>query len=124
MDAGRPTAAEKTAAIISSAVQTGASLCIPGAREVRVGRPAGRPARATGGAPPAEAAGTASQRERREYEIAGGGAPGERGITRRANVIERLCRLLRVAPGRRQDAASERSTTDTAPLSSLSAKPR
>lgn len=125
MDAARPTAAEKTAAIVSTAVQTGASLCIPGAREGLAQRPADRPAGATGGTPAAEAAaGTASQLERHEYERTGGGAPSERGITRRATVIERLCRLLRVSPTRRQDAPSAGSTTDTAPLSALSAKPR
>jgi hypothetical protein len=121
-----PTPAEKTAAIVSIAVQTGASLCIPGAREMRVGGPAARrTAAATGGAPPADAdTGTASQRERREYEIAGGGAPGERSITRRATVIERLCRLLRVSPTRQPDAPPAGSTSSTTPLSSLAAKPR
>ena len=125
MDAARPTAAEKTAAIVSTAVQTGDSLCIPGAREGRAQRPAGPPAGAPGGAPAAEAAaGTASQLERREYERTGGGAPSERGITRRATVIERLCRLLRVSPSRQPDAPPADSTTSTTPLSSLSAKPR
>jgi hypothetical protein len=122
MDAARPTAAEKTAAIVSSAVQTGASLCIPGAREARVGRPAERPAGATRAPAAAAAEGTASHLERREYERAGGGAPGERGITRRTSVIERLCRLLRASPTRQQDARP--AATDTAPLPSLSAKPR
>lgn len=116
--------AEKTAAIVSRAVQTGASLCIPGAREPRVGRPAHRAAGATGGAPPAEAdAGTASQLERLEYERAGGGAPSERGITRHVNVIERLCRLLRWPPGGRQDTLSEGATSGT-PRLSISVKPR
>ena len=96
MDPRRVTSAERTAAIVSKAVQTGASLCIPGAREERVEPPATRAAGAVPGALPA--AGTASDRERREYEIAGGGAPGERGVTKRATVIERLSRLLHTAP--------------------------
>jgi hypothetical protein len=90
------TPADMTAAIILRAARTGAPLCIPGALDVRVGRTARRTSSATGGAPPvAKDAGTASDPERREYELAGGGAPSERGITRRATVIERLCDLLR-----------------------------
>lgn len=95
MDARRSTSAEKTAAIISHAVQTGASLCIPGAREHRVERPVSQAAPAAGGSAPVDAAaGTASDVERREYERAGGGAPAGRGMTRRPNLIERLSRLL------------------------------
>ena len=98
MDPRRVTSAERTAVIVSNAVQTGASLCIPGAREERVEQAVSRAAGAAPGAPPA--AGTASDFERREYEIAGGGAPGERGITKRVNVIERLSRLLHTAARR------------------------
>jgi hypothetical protein len=90
------TPAEMTAAIVLNAARTGASLCIPGALDVRVGHTARRTSSATGGAPPvAKDAGTASDPERRENELAGGGAPSERGIIRRANVLERLCSLLR-----------------------------
>jgi hypothetical protein len=110
-----PSSAEKTAAIVSSAVETGASLCIPGAREPRVGRPAGRDAVAAGATPSEAAAGTASQREQREYQRAGGGAASERGLTRHTSVIERLCRLLRVSPGRHDAVTTPDSTT----LSSL-----
>jgi hypothetical protein len=92
MDSRRAISAERTARIVSNAVQTGASLCIPGAREPRVRQPVGRPADAARAALPAP--GAASAVEQREHEIAGGGAPGERGITKRANVIERLSRLL------------------------------
>jgi hypothetical protein len=97
MDSERLTAAEKTAAIVLSAVETGASLCIPGAREARVGHVATRTAAAPAGATRAEAAaGTAAHRERGESERAGGGAPSERGVTRHAGVFERVCRLLLV----------------------------
>ena len=96
--------------IVSNAVRTGASLCIPGAREARVEQPVGRATGTARSASPLSngATGTASALERREHEIAGGGAPGERGITKRANVIERLSRLLHW-PGGQEDAPSDRS---------------
>ena len=45
--------------------------------------------------------------DRREYELAGGGAPSERGIIRRANAIERLYDLLRRGSGRHHDTPRE-----------------
>ena len=104
---GRLSSAEMTAAIVSRAVQTGASLCIPGAREVRVGRPASPTSVATGGTPPTETDERAVTPERRESELAGGGAPSERGIIRRANAIERLYDLLRRGSGRHHDTPRE-----------------
>jgi len=91
----RRTAAEATIATVLSAAQTGASLCIPGAREVRVGHST-RLATADGDASVVTAIRAApDDAEQREYARAGGGAPGERDSTRRATLIERLCRLLR-----------------------------
>jgi hypothetical protein len=94
----RRTAAEATIATVLSAAQTGASLCIPGAREVRVGHST-RPTPAADGDAPAvtvtAARAAPDDAEQREYARAGGGAPGERDSTRRATLIERLCRLLR-----------------------------
>jgi hypothetical protein len=97
-----PTPAEATAAVVLRAVQTGVPLCIPGAIDVRVGQPASRPAASLGVTRAAEKdARTAPDLERREYERAGGGAPSERGVTRHANVIDRLCQLLRRPTGPR-----------------------
>lgn len=120
VDSRQRTPAETTAAIISKATQTGASLSIPGSLEARVGRAARRApdaTSATGSEPPAEKdGGMASDRERREYQLAGGGAPSERGITRRESVIERLCQLLRWRPGRREEPPS---ISNSVPLASL-----
>ena len=92
MDSGLLARAEATATIVMNAAQTGESLCIPGTRELRT--------RITG--PTAEAAlpvlrdvAAPGDVEQREYERAGGGAPGERDTTRRATVFEQLRRLLR-----------------------------
>ena len=125
VDSGQRTPAEKTAAIISRATQTGAPLCIPGGLEVRAARAVRRAPDATSAterAPSAEKdRGMASDRERREYQLAGGGAPSERGITRRESVIERLCQLLRWRPGRRVETHSR---SNALPLSSLPVTPR
>jgi len=118
MDSTRVTSAARTASIVSKAVLTGASLCIPGAREDRVDQSVSRVAGAVRRALPA--AGTAADLERREYEIAGGGAPGERGTTKRANVIERLSRLLHWPPRGHHDTP----LPDTATLVSPSPRPR
>lgn len=104
MDPVPPTPAQATAAVVLTASRTGARLCIPGGLDVRVG-PATRRQSDAPSAPPAqqEEKSASVDAERREYERAGGGAPSERGITRRVNAIERLCRLLRWPTGRRQD---------------------
>jgi hypothetical protein len=107
MDPGRQTPAERTAAIVLSSARTGAPLCIPGALDLRSGHTVSRTSGETGGAPPAvNEEKTASDPGRREYQLEGGGASGERGITRRAGLIERLCRLLRWSPGRHNASPS------------------
>lgn len=91
-----PTPAEATAAVVLSAAQAGAPLCIPGAIDVRVGHSGSRTSAPAAGTRPAETdARTSPDLERLEYQRAGGGAPSERGLTRRSKVIERLWRLLR-----------------------------
>jgi hypothetical protein len=89
----RPTPAEVTAGIILTAAQTGAALCIPGALEVRVGRPAIRPSDATARAVSAGRPATPPDLERREHEREGGGAPSERG-GKHESLFERLCHLF------------------------------
>src|SRR6185503_13999567 len=134
---GRLSSAEVTAGVVLKAANTGAPLCIPGALDVRVahsargtpdpnvGNAAAVAEPETGGAPRAgQDHGTASDRERREYQLAGGGSPGERGITRRGSAIERLCQLLRWRPGRRPDTPSDGSAPTGEPLSSAPATPR
>ena len=93
----RRTAAETTVAIVLSAAQTGASLCIPGAREVRVAHAESVTPTADAAAPlvAAVARPAPDDAEQREYARAGGGAPSERAVNRRVGVIERFCRLLR-----------------------------
>jgi hypothetical protein len=88
-----PTPAEVTAGIILTAAQTGVALCIPGALEVRVGRPPSRSSDATGRAASAGRPTTAPDLERREHEREGGGAPSERGA-KHESLFERLCHLF------------------------------
>jgi hypothetical protein len=92
-ETGRPTPAEVTASIILTAAQAGVPLCIPGALEVRVGRPASRSSDATERAASAERPTTAPDLERREHEREGGGAPSERGA-KHESLFERLCHLF------------------------------
>jgi hypothetical protein len=68
---------------------------IPGAFEVRVSRPAARPASAIA-APlsPSPAAAPVYDRERLEREREGGGAPSERTDTQHRSVLARLYDLL------------------------------
>jgi hypothetical protein len=98
-ETGRPSAAEVTAGTILTAIQTGEPLCIPGALDVRVGRPAGRTSRATERSasaerPASEAPDAAPDLERREHEREGGGAPSERGAAKHESLFERLCHLF------------------------------
>jgi hypothetical protein len=107
VDRRPPTPAEMTAAIVLSAASTGASLCIPGALDLRSGHPVSRTSGEVGATSPAvNDARTSSDPGRRESELAGGGASSERGITRRAGLIERLCGLLRWSPGRHNESPS------------------
>jgi hypothetical protein len=94
-ETGRPTAAEVTAGTILTAIQVGEPLCIPGALDVRVGRPASRTPDATGRAAPAvRPPGAVPDLERREHEREGGGAPSERGAANHASIFERLWHLF------------------------------
>jgi hypothetical protein len=94
-ETGRPTAAEVTAGAILDAIQMGEPLCIPGALDVRVGRPASRTPDATGRAASAERpASAAPDLERREHEREGGGAPSERGAAKHESLFERLWHRL------------------------------
>ena len=99
-ETGRPSAAEVTAGTILTAIQTGEPLCIPGALDVRVGRPARRTPEATERAAsaqrPASAApdSAAPDLERREHEREGGGAPSERGAAKHESLFERLWHRL------------------------------
>jgi hypothetical protein len=94
-ETGRPTAAEVTAGTILTAIQMGEPLCIPGALDVRVGRPASRTPDATGRAASAERpASAAPDLERREHEREGGGAPSERGAAKHESFFERLWHRL------------------------------
>jgi hypothetical protein len=98
-ETGRPSAAEVTAGAILTAIQMGEPLCIPGALDVRVGRPASRTSGATERAasaerPASEAPDAAPDLERREHEREGGGAPSERGAAKHESLFERLWHRL------------------------------
>ena len=94
-ETGRPTAAEVTAGTILTAIQMGEPLCIPGALDVRVGRPASRASDATERTAPVERPPSAApDLERREHEREGGGSPSERGAAKHESLFERLCHLL------------------------------
>ena len=90
-ETGRPSAAEVTAGTILTAIQTGEPLCIPGALDVRVGRPARQTPDATERAASAERPASGSpDLERLEHEREGGGAPSERGAAKHESLFERL----------------------------------
>ena len=94
-ETGRPTAAEVTAGAIQTAIQMREPLCIPGALDVRVGRPARRPPDATERAAAAERPGSgAPELERLEHEREGGGAPSERRASKHESLFERLRHLF------------------------------
>ncbi len=94
-ETGRPTAAEVTAGAIQTAIQMREPLCIPGALDVRVGRPARRPPDATERAASAERpASRTPDLERREHEREGGGAPSERGASKHQGLFARLRHLF------------------------------
>jgi hypothetical protein len=96
----RSTRSSSTAAILQHAAHGGLPVLIPGALEVRVGGSTARPAIDTAESVtrPALAA-DAEDRERREHERAGGGAPSERGHrTILARLSERLARAVHQRP--------------------------
>jgi hypothetical protein len=72
------THAEDTAAILQQAAHGGLPVLIPGALEVRAGRPPARPGGAAEPAAPHAAAAAVFDRDRLEHEREGGGAPSQR----------------------------------------------
>ena len=87
----RSTQAENTAAILQQAAQSGLRVLIPGALEMRVGRPTARPGGVTGESLTPEALSTAvGDQERLAHEREGGGAPSERTGSRPRTIIARL----------------------------------
>ena len=92
MRAPHTTQAEDTVARLQQAAQSGLPVLIPGAFEMRAGRPAVRPASAAAAAetPRAQAAGSGRARLERERE--GGGAPSERRPGRHRSIFARLWR--------------------------------
>jgi hypothetical protein len=92
MSVRQSTPAEDTVARLQQAAQTGLPVLVPGAFEVRAGRPAVRPASAAAAArtPVAHAAG--SSRAQLEREREGGGAPSERRTGRHRTIVARWWR--------------------------------
>src|SRR5579863_7437694 len=87
LPSGPPTPAEVTASIILTAARMGVPLCIPGALDVRVERPARRTPDAGERAVAAERPMNAARDpERREHEREGGGAPSERAAGEHENL--------------------------------------
>jgi hypothetical protein len=78
MNSHRSTQAEETAAILQEAAHGGSPVLIPGAFEMRIGRPIARPTNAAEPMTPPVRAAAADNRERLEHEREGGGAPSER----------------------------------------------
>jgi hypothetical protein len=72
------TQAEDTAAILQQAAHGGLPVLIPGALEMRVGRPTARPAAAAESVTPHAPAAAVVDRDRLEHEREGGGAPSQR----------------------------------------------
>jgi hypothetical protein len=94
MSASHTTQAEDTVVLLQQAAQRGLPVMIPGAFEMRTGRPAVRPtsAAAAGETPHAHAAG--SNRAQLEREREGGGAPSERRARRHGTIFARLWRRM------------------------------
>jgi len=87
----RSTRAAGTAAILQRAAHGGLPVLIPGAFEMRVGRPTARPAIATAeSVTPHAPAADGDDRERLEHEREGGGAPSERTGMRHRTILARL----------------------------------
>jgi hypothetical protein len=70
--------AEDTVALLQRAAHSGVPVLIPGAREIRAGRPAVRPAAAAEPATLQVPAAAVVDRDRLEHEREGGGAPSQR----------------------------------------------
>jgi hypothetical protein len=109
----RPTAAEATAAILQRAAQVGLPLMIPGAWERRVQGQAAVAANAAGPATSGAHAATYGDRQRREYEREGGGAPGARVAAGQRTILARLRRLSQslIRPAAPDQASSGRAAS-------------
>ncbi len=97
MSAPHTTQAEDTVALLQRAAQSGLPVLIPGAFEMRAGRPAVRPAGAAAAAETPRAQAAASSRPQLEREREGGGAPGERRAGRHRSIFARLRGVFRPA---------------------------
>jgi hypothetical protein len=91
MSAHHSTPAEHTAAILQEASLNGLPVPIPGAFELRPGRPIAQP---TGTAPALtpHVRARVESRARLEREREGGGAPSERRVRRHGTILARLWR--------------------------------
>jgi len=101
MNSDRLTPADDTAAILQEAARTGSSVMIPGAFEPRASRPAVPSPDVPANGPALHApAAVMSDGQRLEYELEGGGAPGERTSGRRPTRLARFWRwaLYRASP--------------------------
>ncbi|PYR51242.1 MAG: hypothetical protein DMF89_06545 [Acidobacteria bacterium] len=94
MSARHTTPAEDTVALLQRAAQSGLPVLIPGAFEMRAGRPAVRPASAAAAAETPHAHAAASSRAQLEREREGGGAPSERRAGRHRTIFARLWRRM------------------------------
>ncbi len=92
MTAHHSTPAEDTVARLQQAAQSGLPVLIPGAFEMRAGRPAVRPTSAAAAAETPRAQAAASSRPQLEREREGGGAPSERRAGRHRTIFARLWR--------------------------------
>ena len=92
MNAHHSTPAEDTVARLQQAAQKGLPVLIPGAFEMRAGRPVVRPTSAAAAAETPHAHAAASGRAQLEREREGGGAPSERRTGRHRTIFARLWR--------------------------------
>jgi hypothetical protein len=94
MSAHHATPAADTAATLQEASLSGLPVLIPGAFEIRVGRPVAQPTGVTAGLTPHVRA-PGENRERLEREREGGGAPSERRVQRHGTILARFWRGMR-----------------------------
>jgi len=95
MNVHHSTPAEDTVARLQQAAQRGLPVLIPGAFEMRAGRPAAvRPTSAAAAAETPHAHAAGSNRAQLEREREGGGAPSERRAGRHGTIFARLWRRM------------------------------
>ena len=95
MDSHRLTQAEDAVAMLQKAAHSGSRVMIPGALEMRVGRPTARPNDATAESMTPHVRPVAVYgRERLEHEREGGGAPSERTGRQHRTILARLWHCL------------------------------